>query len=236
MSFDPTARRPGPTARIPAPPGRRAGPAVRPPGSPPYRDSELTQRIAVPSSHAPAPAPKTGNASAGLIIAVVLGAASAVGLGVFAKLHEPRFYAINLAGFSSGMSVKAWLATIALLLAVLQLCSAFVMYGLVPRIKTPRWIGTVHVWSGRAAVLVTVPVAVHCLYALGFQSYDSRVLAHSILGCFFYGAFVTKMLVLTRQGVQAWFLPIVGGLVFFSLVFIWLASALWFFQTKGVIF
>jgi Family of unknown function (DUF6529) len=234
MSFDPTAGRPGPTTRIPAPPGRRAGPAGRPPGPPPYRDSEPTQRIAVSSSHAPAP--KTGNASAGLVIAVVLGAAAAVGLGVFAKLHEPRLYAINLAGFSSGTSVKAWLATVALLLAVLQLCSAFVMYGLVPRIKTPPWIGTVHVWSGRAAVLVTVPVAVHCLYALGFQSYDSRVLAHSMLGCFFYGAFVTKMLVLTRQGVQAWVLPIAGGLVFFSLVFIWLTSALWFFQTKGLIF
>jgi Family of unknown function (DUF6529) len=236
MSFDPTGRRPGPTRRIPAPPGGRAGLAGRPPGPQLYRDSEPTQRVPVQSSHVSGPPREVGNASAGLFSAVVLGGASAVGLGVFAKLHEPRFYAINLAGFSSGTSVKAWLATIALLLAVLQLCSAFVMYGLVPRIKTPRWIGTVHVWSGRAAVLVTVPVAVHCLYALGFQSYDSRVLAHSILGCFFYGAFVTKMLVLTRQGVQAWVVPIVGGLVFFSLVFIWLASALWFFQTKGVTF
>jgi uncharacterized protein DUF6529 len=202
----------------------------------PQRDAAPTQHAPVPPSRAPGPPPQAGNATVAVFIAVVLGAAAAVGLGVFGKVHEPRFYAINVAGFSSGTSVKTWLATIALLLAVLQLCSAFVMYGLIPRIKAPPWIGTFHVWSGRLAVLSTVPVAVHCLYALGFQSYDLRVLAHSILGCFFYGAFVTKMLVLTRKGVRAWVVPIVGGLVFFGLVFIWLTSALWFFQTKGVVF
>jgi hypothetical protein len=29
-------------------------------------------------------------------------------------------------------------------------------------------------------------------------------------------------------------IPVVGGLVFFGLVFVWLTSALWFFQTQGV--
>jgi hypothetical protein len=211
MSFDPTARMPRPS-RHPLPP------TYLPPGQ------------------VPAP-PERGNAGvAAVLIAVVIGAVVAVGLGVFAKVHEPRFYAINLAGFSSGISVKAWLATIALLLAVFQLCSAFAMYGLMPGGKAPSWIGTAHVWSGRLAVLVTVPVAVHCLYALGFQSYDNRVLAHSLLGCFFYGAFVTKMIVLTRKGLPGWVVPIIGGLVFFGLVFVWLTSALWFFQTKGVMF
>jgi ABC-type uncharacterized transport system permease subunit len=170
-----------------------------------------------------------------MLIAVVIGALVAVGLGAFAKVHDPRFYAINIAGFSSGTSVKAWLATIALVLALFQLVSAFAMYGLLPG-KAPSWIGSAHVWSGRLAVLATVPVVVHCLYALGFQSYDNRVLAHSILGCFFYGVFVTKMLLLTRKGLPGWVIPIAGGLLFFGLVFVWLTSALWFFQTKGVVF
>jgi ABC-type uncharacterized transport system permease subunit len=195
-----------------------------------------TERMRVPAGYGPpVPPPQPNSGGAAVLIAVVIGALVAVGLGVFAKVHDPKFFAINVAGFSSGTSVKAWLATIAIILAVFQLCSAFAMYGLTPG-KAPSWIGTAHVWSGRLAVLVTVPVALHCLYALGFQSFDNRVLAHSLLGCFFYGAFVTKMIVLTRKGLQGWVVPVVGGLVFFGLVFVWLTSALWFFQTKGLIF
>ena len=171
-----------------------------------------------------------------VLIAVAIGALVAVGLGVFGKLHEPQFFSINLAGFSSGLAVKAWLSTLAVLLALFQLASAFAMYRLIPGGKAPSWIGTAHVWSGRLAVLVSVPVAVHCLYALGFESYDNRVLFHSLFGCFFYGAFVTKMILLTRKGLQGWVIPVAGGLVFFGLVYVWLTSALWFFQTNGVTF
>jgi len=41
---------------------------------------------------------------------------------------------------------------------------------------------------------------------------------------------------LTRRGLPAWVIPIAGGLVFFGLVFIWLTSSFWFFQTKGFTF
>ena len=170
------------------------------------------------------------------VSAVVLGALVAVGLGVFGKLHEPQFFSVNLAGFSSGLAVKSWLATVVVVLALFQLVSAFAMYRLIPGGKAPAWIGTAHVWSGRLAVLASVPVAVHCLYALGFQSYDNRVLFHSLFGCFFYGAFVTKMLLLTRTGLRAWVVPVAGGLVFFGVVYVWLTSAFWFFQTNGIIF
>jgi hypothetical protein len=169
--------------------------------------------------------------------AVLIGAAVAVGLGVFGKVHEPQFFAINVAGFSSGIAVKTWMATVAVTLALFQFGSAFAMYGLLPRRGwVPSWVSTAHVWSGRLAVLASVPVAVHCLYALGFQSTDTRVLFHSLFGCFFYGVFVTKMLLLTRKGVAPWVIPIAGGLTFFSLVFIWLTSALWFFATSGITF
>ncbi|OBB56191.1 hypothetical protein A5757_03160 [Mycobacterium sp. 852013-51886_SCH5428379] len=168
--------------------------------------------------------------------AVAAGALTAVALGAFAVTHEPRFFSVNLAGFSSGTAVKSWLATLAVVLALFQLLSAFAMYRLLPRAGTPRWIGRAHVWSGRLAVLATAPVAVHCLYALGFSSADNRVLFHSLFGCFFYGAFVSKMLLLTHRRLTPWIIPVIGGLVFFSLVYVWLTSALWFFRTSGLTF
>ena len=150
-------------------------------------------------------------------------------------MHDPQFFSINVAGFSSGLAAKTWMATLAIVLALFQFGSAFAMYGLVGG-RAPTWMSTAHVWSGRLAVLASVPVAVHCLYALGFEATDTRVLFHSLFGCFFYGAFVTKMLLLTRKGLPAWVIPIAGGLLFFGLVFVWLTSALWFFQTSGVTF
>ena len=178
----------------------------------------------------------TPGGSVAILAAVLIGAAVAVGLGAFGKVHEPQFSSVSVAGFSSGTAVKAWLATLAVTLAVFQLVSAFAMYRLIPGGRAPSWIGTAHVWSGRLAVLASVPVAVHCLYALGFQSGDTRVFFHSLFGCFFYGVFVTKMVLLTRRNVRPWVIPIVGGLLFFVLVYVWLTSALWFFQTTGVTF
>ncbi|ANI39029.1 hypothetical protein MVAC_02004 [Mycolicibacterium vaccae ATCC 25954] len=172
----------------------------------------------------------------GLIAAVAAGALVAVGLGVFGRVHEPQFFAINVAGFSSPTAVKSWMATLSVVLALFQLGSALVMYRLMPRGRVPSWIVPAHVWSGRLAVLSSVPVAVHCLYALGFAGSDSRVLFHSLFACFFYGAFVTKMVLLTRKGLAGWVIPVAGGVLFFALVYVWLTSALWFFQLNGLIF
>jgi Family of unknown function (DUF6529) len=60
---------------------------------------------------------------------------------------------------------KAWLATGVFVLVVVQLASALVLYGRVRGVAGPRWIGGLHRWSGRAAVLLSVPVAVHCLWS-----------------------------------------------------------------------
>ena len=171
---------------------------------------------------------------AAVLAAVLIGALVAVGLGVFGKVHEPQFFSVSIAGFSSGTAVKAWLATLAVVLGLFQLVSAFAMYRLIPGGRAPAWMGVAHVWSGRLAVLASVPVAVHCLYALGFAQTDSRVLFHSLFGCLFYGIFVTKMILLTRKGLRGWVIPIAGGLLFFCLVYVWLTSDLWFFQTSGI--
>ena len=142
-----------------------------------------------------------------LLVGVAVGILVTIGLGVYGRLHQPTFVAVSVAGFSSGLAAKSWLATGGFALGIVQLVSAMRMYGRLGRTAAPPWIGTLHRWTGRAAVLLTVPVAAHCLYALGFQDGTPRVLVHSLVGCFFYGAFVAKMLVLTGSGAPRWSLP-----------------------------
>jgi hypothetical protein len=80
------------------------------------------------------------------------------------------------------------------------------------------------------------PVAVHCLYALGFDDFSVRALIHSILGCLFFGAFVCKMLILTRDDAPRWALPVLGGLVFCLLTGLFATAAVWFFTYRGFTF
>jgi hypothetical protein len=168
-------------------------------------------------------------------IPVAIGSLVAVGIGAWARTSDPTGIAVNIAGFSSAGAVKTWLATLALLFALVQLWTAMVMRGRIgsgPGARTAM----VHRWSGRIAVLVTVPVAVQCLIAMGWSGATTRTLVHSLLGCLFYGAFVTKMLLLRRRGVPGWLIAVSGGLLLAVLAGIWLTSALWFFGTKGLTF
>jgi hypothetical protein len=170
-----------------------------------------------------------------VLVPLVIGSAVSVALGVYGRAHSPTGIAVNVAGFSSPQTVKVWLASAAFAFALVQLFSALLMYGRLG-IAAPQWTATLHRWSGRIAFLFAVPVAVHCLYALGFQTYDTRVLVHSLLGCVFFGAFTLKMLLLTRRGLAGWVLPFVGGLVFAVLTGVWLTSSVWFFSTSGFTF
>lgn len=171
--------------------------------------------------------------SVALVVPVLAGCAVALGLGVYGSLHQPAGYAVNVAGFSAGLAAKAWLTSAALVLGVVQVVTAAGMWGRLG-LADRSWTAPLHRWAGRVAVLLTLPVVVHCLYALGFDHSSPRTLAHSLLGAFFFGAFTTKMLSLARPGVPDRTLPIVGGLLFAALVGIWLTSALWFFTTFGV--
>lgn len=168
----------------------------------------------------------------GLLVAFAVGLSVIVVLGVYGRVHGPTGFGVSLVGFPGGRAAKSALASGTLVLALVQIFSALVMYGKFPSISAPSWISTLHRWSGRSAVLLSVPVAVHCLYAFGFQSDEGvRVLLHSIVGCFFYGAFVTKMLVLQRPKSPGWALPMLGGSVFTALVTMWLTSSLWYYAT-----
>jgi Family of unknown function (DUF6529) len=166
-----------------------------------------------------------------LLIALLSGCGVALVLGLYGGLHHPTHYALDIAGFSSPLYAKAWLTTAAVVFAVVQLITGI----RIDRTDAPRGIATVHRWSGRIAILLTVPVIIHCLYALGFQTYSVRVLVHSVLGCIFYGAFVAKMLSLVnRETMPKWVIPVLGGVVFVSLVGLWATSSLWLFTTKGL--
>jgi Family of unknown function (DUF6529) len=203
------------------------GPNGPPPPAPPYGQLPIPPPIPRPQSRRPA------TRAAAAVVPLGVGAAVAVAMGVYGRLHDPTGVAINVAGFSSAQSVKAWLATVAVVLAIVQLLSALAVYG---RIPGPSWSGTLHRWSGRLAVACSLPVVAHCLYAFGFQYDTGRVLIHSLLGCFFFGAFAAKMLVLTRDDGPRWLLPVIGGGVFTGLVGLWLTSSLWFFTTVGLEF
>jgi hypothetical protein len=180
--------------------------------------------------------PEPNKGFGGVVAAMAIGALVSVGIGAYSKMHEGTGVALNLAGFSSGLAAKAWLASIALVLAIIQVLSAMAMWGRLPGYQAGHGTAVMHRWSGRLAVIVSLPVAAHCLYALGFQDFNTRVLVHSLFGCFFYGLFVCKMVVLTRSRTPGWALPVFGAAVFTALVGLWATSSVWFFSEYGVSF
>lgn len=169
-----------------------------------------------------------------LVIAAAVGGAVAVALGTYARVHTPTGQGITSFGFDAVLPMKAWFTTVGAALAVFQMTSALWMWGRLPGAGTaPGWVSPAHRWSGTAAFLFTLPVAYHCLWALGFQDSTSRVLAHSLLGCAFYGIFTTKMLALHSRRMPDWAVPFVGSLLVVTLAAIWATSSLWYFRNFG---
>jgi hypothetical protein len=193
-------------------------------------DPELTRPRAAarPASGAPAPVAVPWTS---IVVPAAVGTGVAVVLGVYGRLHTAAKLELALPWFSGTLYVKAWLTTLAFVFALVQIVTALALEGRI-RLALPG-LPAVHRWSGRVAVLLTVPVAVHCLYALGYRFTDPRVLVHSLVGCLLYGAFVTKMLLLTRWGLPRWVIPCAGAILFTALVAAWLTSSLWVFTTAG---
>jgi hypothetical protein len=166
---------------------------------------------------------------------LLLGALVAVFLGVYGNAHDPAQRPLFDLGFSSMLPMKAWLTTAATTLLGVQLVTALWMWRRLPRVgKPPAWVAGVHRWSGTTAFVITLPVAFHCLWSLGFVTASPRVLLHSCLGCFFYGVYASKMLALRSRGLPGWALPLLGGTLLTTLVMLWLTAALWFFTRSGI--
>lgn len=182
-----------------------------------------------PGSAAAGPDARGGGASVRLFVVLILiGAAVSVVLGVYGRVHTPTGRAITTFGFATLVEMKVALSSAALALGVVQVVTALRMYGRLGHGPVSRTVSTVHRISGVSAVALSLPVAFHCLWSLGFGDYSIRVLVHSLAGCAFYGVFLTKMLSLHTRRMPAWALPVLGGLLFTVLVAAWLTSALWF--------
>jgi mono/diheme cytochrome c family protein len=142
--------------------------------------------------------------------------------------HDPRSKGYFRLFFSDPIHLKAGFATAAIALGCFQLFTAAWIFRKLPWSK-PAWVNPVHRWSGRLAFAFTLPVAYHCIFKLGFQDPSNRVLAHSLLGCAFFGAFASKVTIVRLHGFPRFVLPVAGGLLFAVLVGVWWTSAVWLY-------
>ncbi len=154
----------------------------------------------------------------------------AVAIYVTGRLNQPD-YSFTLFGQANPYRVKSLLATVALGLAVVQVLLALWIYRRLPLAgRPPRPVPTVHRVVGFILFAVTVPVAVHCLIAYGVQLTSVRVAVHSVAGCFFYGAFVAKVLLVQTRRLPRWALPVAGGTLAVVIGVLWWSSALWYYD------
>lgn len=164
---------------------------------------------------------------------LLTGAAVAVALGVAGTRYWPGTQPLPTWGFSAPQIFKAYLSSAVLVLISGQLLTAVWIY----RFRAPKPVRVFHRLSGALAFLLSLPVAFYCLYSFGFQvghgAASTRVMAHSIAGVVFYGAFASKMLTLRLKRTPGWLLPILGATVFTSFVLAWTLAAFWWFRTVG---
>jgi hypothetical protein len=173
-----------------------------------------------------------------LRVAVPLLGAAAIALAIYVAGREiTPDYGTALFGRSGPdtLSLKSWLATGVLALALAQLLGGLWMFGRLPAAgPPPRPVPTGHRLLGVAALLLTVPIAYHCLLAYGVQTFDTRVAVHSIAGCLFYGAFAAKVTVVRSARLPGWTLPLAGGILVTLVAVLWYSSALWYFNDFSV--
>ena len=59
---------------------------------------------------------------------------------------------------------------------------------------------------------------------------DARVAVHSLAGCFLYGAFAAKLIIVRSPRLPGWALPLAGGTLVVLVAVLWYTSALWYFN------
>ena len=174
------------------------------------------------------------------LVAFAAGAVVALLVGVFGKVHDPTLAGTTTLGFRTVIDMKVVLSLVIGVLAVLQLIGALWLYGRLG-VGAPSWLGTAHRVSGTVALLLTVVVAYHCLWALGLETgtfadgepVPARTVAHGVLGCTVLGAAVVKVVAVRSRRSPGWFLPVAGGLLFTLLVAAVLTSAAWYLGAHG---
>jgi hypothetical protein len=172
----------------------------------------------------------------GLRFALIAGVAAALTIGLyeFGSNLTPDYSGTALFGSTATdtLPIKAWLATGVLAIAGFQLLAALWMYGRLPFTSglAPKPVRTAHRVTGVLALLLTLPIAYHCMLAYGAQTFDTRIAVHSLAGCFFYGAFAAKLIVVRSPRLPGWTLPVAGGTLITVVAVLWYTSALWYFN------
>lgn len=166
-----------------------------------------------------------------LLGAAALGAAVALTLGIYGNVHDPSNQLELELLFSSTLSMKVWLGTAAAVCVTVALVAAL-------RGGTSAEGGAddglaAHRVAARLAFLLSLPVAYHCLWSLGFQDTNGRVLVHSIFGCAFYGAYAAWATGIRIDGLSRRSVVLLSGALFATFVLAWWVSAFWFIRADG---
>ena len=162
----------------------------------------------------------------------VLAAAVVAALIIIGRVHtvDPT-YSLFGSQYTAAVTLKALLATVVLGAAGLQVLLALWIYRKLPLAgHAPRPVRLAHRVVGLALFALTVPIALHCLIVYGVQFTSVRVTVHSLAGCFFYGAFVAKVLLVQTRRLPGWVLPLAGGTLAVVVVVLWYTSALWYYN------
>ena len=172
------------------------------------------------------------SAAARLALALLLAAAVTAALAIVGRVHQPNYSATIFGQSALGaLALKSWLATVTLGLAGVQVLLALWLYRKLPFAPAPaRWVGVAHRLTGVVLIGVTIPVAVHCLNAYGVQLSSLRLAVHSLAGCFLYGAFAAKVLLVHSKRLPGWALPVAGGTLVTAVIVLWYTAALWYFN------
>ena len=174
------------------------------------------------------------------LAAFAAGAAVAVALGVFGRLHDPTIDATTTLGYDTVLDMKVVVTAVIGVLVLLQLVGALLMYGKLG-VRAPSWVGPAHRASGVIAFLLAVFVGYHCLWALGLEYGElhtgepvpARAVVHGVVGCVVFGAFVVKVVAVRSRRAPGWFLPVAGGLLFSAFVVVVLTSTVWYVGDVG---
>ncbi|MFF3002346.1 DUF6529 family protein [Kitasatospora sp. NPDC057940] len=152
------------------------------------------------------------------------------GLFWYGRVHTPN-YETSLFGSrgNDARLLKAQLGSALLGLALIQLLLALWIYGRLPALgAAPHGVRTTHRLIGLTAFLLSLPIARHCITAYGVQLTDTRVALHSLIGCFLYGAFVAKVVVVRHRRWPGWALPLAGGTLVTAIALIWYVAPFWY--------
>jgi hypothetical protein len=192
----------------------------------------MTEPIAEPAA--------TPKSMAVPIIAFAAGAAVAILVGVFGRVHDPTTDGTTTLGFHTVIQMKVVVTTVIGVLVLAQGLGALVLYGKLP-VKAPAWLGRAHRASGVTALVLAIFVAYHCLWALGLEyghlgggeKVGARTVVHGVLGCAVFGAAVVKVAAVRAKRAPGWFLPVAGALLFTLFVAVVLTSSVWYYASYG---